>query len=173
MIRQIGWRMAKLAALFAVAVTLAGCAYAAQRPYRDDVRSVAMPIFENRSFYRGLEFQISEAVAKEIELRTPYKVASNEIADTQLQGTILAVEQQVSTRLRDAGGLPGEMSYHVLLNVQWKDLRSGEVLGHWRQVEVAGRYVPARAVGQTRQFAQQEVAQRAAQRITSLMRNPW
>src|SRR5215207_9194014 len=63
--------------------------------YRQDVRTVAVPIFTTRSFDRGVEFGLSEAVVKQIEATTPYKVVPRERADTILEGQV--VDVQVST----------------------------------------------------------------------------
>src|SRR5205807_567572 len=49
--------------------------------YREDVSTVAVPIFTNRTFYRGVEFDLSKAVINQLESRTPYKVAPSERAD--------------------------------------------------------------------------------------------
>ena len=50
--------------------------------YRQDVSSVAVPIFKNRSFDRGVEFALSKAIVNQIEMRTPYKVIPQERADS-------------------------------------------------------------------------------------------
>src|SRR4051794_10112312 len=71
----------------------AGCGYSASDPaagqtgpvgglagyqwkslYREDIRTVAVPIFSNRSFRRGVEFQLTKAIVNQLEAQTPYKV---------------------------------------------------------------------------------------------------
>lgn len=37
--------------------------------YREDVQTVAIPIFTNQSFRRGVEFRLTEAVIKQLEAR--------------------------------------------------------------------------------------------------------
>ena len=39
--------------------------------YRTNVRTVAVPIFTNKTYYRGLEFNLSKAVVTEMESHTP------------------------------------------------------------------------------------------------------
>ena len=64
---------------------LAGCApqgqphsgggflgYGSGEEFDESIRSVAVPIFENRTFYRETEFRLADALVKEIEHRTPY-----------------------------------------------------------------------------------------------------
>src|SRR4028119_2101831 len=43
--------------------------------YRGDVRTVAVPIFTNKTFYRGLEFNLTKAVAGQLEAQSPYRLA--------------------------------------------------------------------------------------------------
>ena len=68
-----------------VLTTASGCGYSQQEIYPDHVQTVAIPLFENRTFYQGVEFDLTEALVKEIELRTPYKVISNENARAEAE----------------------------------------------------------------------------------------
>ncbi|HEY0008172.1 MAG TPA: hypothetical protein VGB55_05580, partial [Tepidisphaeraceae bacterium] len=42
--------------------------------HRQDVQTVAVPIFTNTDFARGDEFALTKALVTQIEQRTPYKV---------------------------------------------------------------------------------------------------
>ena len=59
-----------------------GCAsdpsrgYSFGHAYDDSIRTVAVPIFDNRTQARGLEVLITEAIIKQIETRTPWAVAT-------------------------------------------------------------------------------------------------
>src|SRR4051794_17821728 len=50
--------------------------------YREDIQTVAVPIFTNRDFARGIEFRLTKAVVNQLEGHAPYKVVSRERADT-------------------------------------------------------------------------------------------
>jgi hypothetical protein len=50
--------------------------------YRQDIHSIAVPIFTTRDYHRGVEFQLTDALVKKIEEFTPYKVEPRERADT-------------------------------------------------------------------------------------------
>src|SRR4051812_2118332 len=54
--------------------------------YREDVRTVAVPIFANKTFRRGVEFQLTQAIVVQLEAKSPYKVVARERADTVLEG---------------------------------------------------------------------------------------
>jgi len=163
-----------MASLFATT----GCGYANKDLYPQGIRSVAVPIFENRSFYQGAEFDVTEALTKEIEKRTPYKVVQPSGADTVLQGTIVSIEQSVNSR-RHEGGLPEEMEVRITVNFEWKNLRTGEVIRGRKGFDRVGRYIPTRspvedrAMSETYSIAQHQAAQALAEEIVSVMRADW
>lgn len=65
-----------------------GCGYSTQPIYLDSVRTVAVPIFDNTTDRRLHEFDLTNAVVREIHSRTPIRVAPPERADAVLNGRI-------------------------------------------------------------------------------------
>src|SRR5205823_4819065 len=124
-----------IAAAFAIAA-MSGCesaghfsvfGYTTKPNYDEGIRTVHVPIFENISFRRGLEFDLTRAVIREIEQKTPYKVVSDRCrADTELTGTIMAANKNILNRnqLNEVR----EAEVVVTVSLIWKDLRSGEIL---------------------------------------------
>jgi hypothetical protein len=95
--------------------------------YREDISTVAIPIFANKDFRRGIEFGLSSAVIKQLEGHSPYRVAPRDRADTILEGEI--VSAGLSTLSRDTRtAIPQEQLYIMTVNFRWKDLRSGRIL---------------------------------------------
>jgi len=95
--------------------------------YREDIHSVAVPIFTNKDFHRGVEFSLTKALITQIEAKTPYKVMDRDRADTILEGEITEVRTRVVSRDRDTA-LPQEELQAVTVNFVWKDLRTGKIL---------------------------------------------
>jgi hypothetical protein len=155
-----------------VLLFLGGCGYSHKELYPADVRTIAVPIFANRSFYQGAEFDLTEALTKEIETRTPYKVVKEASADSSLTGTIVNIEQTRLSRVR-GGGVPQEMEFRVTVNFEWKNLRSGKILRERRGFTAVGRYVPTRPVNETYFTAQHDASQLMAEMIVSDMRGDW
>lgn len=151
---------------------LTGCGYSSKELYPTEYRTVAAPIFENRTFYRGVEFQLAEALTKQIESRTPYKVVSPGVAQTQLAGTITHVEQRQLSRRRP-GGVPQEVELTITVDFVWKDLGQGGVIRDRRGFESVGRYVPTAGVGEPFEVGQHQAVQRLAEDIVSTMRADW
>lgn len=156
--------------LVLAAAGLAGCGYTTKTNFPTDVQSVQVKMFGNRSFYRGVEFDLTEAVVKEIELRTPYKVVSNAAADTLLEGTVVGVSQVRLSRRRE-GGLPQEMEVQIMVDFVWRNQRTGRIITDRKGLTVVGRYVPA--ARETLAAGEHEAVQKMAAQIVSSMAGQW
>lgn len=163
-------RLPWIVMLLLTAVLLTGCGYSHKTLYPEGVSSVQVKMFGNRTFYRGAEFDLTEALVKEIELRTPYKVVSDSAADTVLEGTIVAINQTRLSRRRD-GGLPLEMEMQILVDFTWRNLRTGQVMADRKGLAVVGRYVPP--AGETLSAGQHEAIEKLASRIVGEMAGQW
>ena len=65
------------AAIGLALIVLPGCAgyqIGNRSLYRPDIRTVHVPVVQSESFRRYLGERLTEAIVKEVELRTPYKV---------------------------------------------------------------------------------------------------
>lgn len=154
-----------------VLAPLAGCGYTQNEVFPDQYRTVAVPMFENRTHYRHVEMQLSEALVKEIERRTPYKVVSPAVADTVLQGVIVSIDQSELAR-RPRGGVPEELELTVTVDFEWRD-REGEVVRSRHGFEAVGHYVPARPISEPFETARHTVVQQLAAAIVSTLRSDW
>ncbi len=165
--------LARALALLCLTCALAGCGYSSQELFPEKYLTVATPIFENRTFYRGVEFALAEAVTKQVESRTPYKVVSPGVAQTILEGTITDIQQNQLSRRRP-GGLPQEVELTITVDFVWKDLgHGGGVIRDRRGFQAVGRHVPTAGVGEPYEVAQRQAVQRLAEDIVSTMRADW
>jgi hypothetical protein len=144
--------------------------YAWSGLYREDVKTVAVPIFVNRTFYRGVEFSLSKAVVNQIENRTPYKVVPKERADTILEGEVINVRLRTISRSA-FNALPQEQIYVIVVNFTWKDMRTGKIYTQRHNYEQTAPYYPTLGEGQ---FAgEQENVERLAVAIVEEMEAEW
>ena len=75
---------------------IAGCGYSVRPPYNNEIRTVYVPIFRSLTFRRDLNLMLTEAVAKEIEKRTPYKVVGTpDGADSSLTGEVTYADKNL------------------------------------------------------------------------------
>ena len=162
----------------AMLIGIAGCAsspttgYAFGSSYRDDVSSVAVPIFENDSFERAVEFELTDALVKEIEARTPYKVMTATRADTILIGRITKIQRDVVSR-SPLTGLNEEVVYRVSIDFEWSDLRTGRTLVRREAFEGQGVYHPSRPIGNPSELGAFAAVQQLASDIVDQMRADW
>jgi len=146
--------------------------YHAEELFPTDYQTVAVDIFDNRTFYRGVEFEVTEAITKEIELRTPYKVVSGDVADTALTGTVQVVREQPLSRVRD-GGIPQEMQVIVRVSYEWKDVRAGKVIRKRTALTGSGEYIPSAGLNEPFEVGQHRAAAEIARDLVSDMRRDW
>lgn len=171
--RQLSWSVFLL-----FLGSLAGCGYSADRneafrttnARENRIRTVALDIMESREFRRGLELQLTEALAKRIEQETPFRLAKKDRADTVLTGEIREVRQATLGRQLDTV-TPRETAATVLMSFQWKDLRTGEVLVDRPNFVQTVDYI--RPLGEDFHHGSQRAMDRLAERIVEEMQSDW
>ena len=164
------------AVLLPAAALLCGCGYRFGHLSDPTVRTVAVPVFGSVAERRGIELQLTEAVVKQIQTRTPFRIAHESTADTILRGRIVGVRKRgLSRTVTDD---PREAEFAPAVEVTWED-RRGRVLGT-RSVTISPDVVPVLAtgtqaveLGQTRATALQEAVDRLARQVVDLMELPW
>ncbi len=145
--------------------------YQWKTPYRGDVRTVAVPIFTNRTYYRGVEFGLTKAIINQIEGQTPYKVVSKEEADTILVGSIENVHVRTLSLAQNGTVIPQEQLLVLNVNFTWKDLRTGKFLCVRKDYEQTAPYYPT--LGETQFLAQQQSVETLALAIVHELQADW
>lgn len=114
--------------------------------YREDVRTVATPIFTNRTYVRGVEMQLSKAIGNYLEASTPYKIVSREQAETVLEGEIVSVTGN-PVSYDKVTALPQQEMVTITVNFLWKDLRTGKILVQRKNFSQSTMYYPTLGEG--------------------------
>lgn len=160
----------------ATLTALAGCGYMIGGGFDPQVRSVEVPMFETSSLRRGIEVQLTEAVQKQIQLRTPFRVVKCD-ADTRLSGRVVDLRKSVLGETRQDD--PRELQVNLVVEVVWEDLRSGRILAE-QQVPVGPELLSLRSqaefapeVGQSLATAMQQSINQLARQVVNLMETPW
>jgi len=164
--------------LLGIAMTpIAGCAISASEGYvfdsgfREDIRSVSIPVFENRTFEHGVEARLAEALAKELNRVSPYAVTSGD-ADTTITGVIKAVHRRQLSVNRDSG-LGQEMAIEIVVDFQWRDNRTGKAILSRRNFRGAGTYIPTPGAAERTRIGEQGAITSVSQGIVSELRAQW
>jgi hypothetical protein len=177
---RAGLAGAGLAAAVAVLPLLAGCmAYRVGNAslYDQSVQSVYVPIFESSSFRRFLGERLTEAVIKEIQLKTSYAVVGPDQADTILSGKITVETKRVL--FENKYDEPRENEVALQVRVSWVD-RNNNVIRDMRPIPLPVELVTITEnatlvpeIGQSVSTAQQDAIKKLAQQIVQMMESPW
>lgn len=134
--------------------------------------TVAVPLFINRTYERGLERDLGNAIVSEIESTTPYKVTGTGKADTMLRGTITQarlreISKSVST------GLALETLYEVTIDFEWVDLATGEPIAARNRFSSSAMFTASRPAQEPVELARFKVVQQLARDLVDAMRANW
>lgn len=151
---------------------LAGCGgYSNESLYPDEVGTVYVEMFENETFNRGAEYELTDALAKRIEAETPYKIVSNrDRADTVLSGHLVSVDKSILTMERQTGRAL-EKDVEMRAVVSWKNLKTGKLLIDNKTVDAMASYSEWQNQGTT--YASSLAANKLARKIVELMEKEW
>ena len=167
-------------AIAGIAASTSGCAsyrIGNQTLYAPDVQTVYVPIIESDSFRRDLGERLTEAVIKEIELKTPFKVVGSPDADSVLSARILADRKNVT--IENANDDPRAVEFDLRAEVAWYN-RHRSPLRPPATLPISPDLLPigqtstmVAEVGQSVATAQQQALQRLAEQIVATMEEPW
>ena len=154
---------------------LAGCqgtlGYSNASLYPGDIASIYVEMFDNRSFRRGVEYTLTDALAKRIEAQTPYKIVSDrDRADSVISGQLVTIGEGILTLDRELGqALEREVVLTAVVN--WKNLKTGTLMIDNQTITAASSYSSFQ--NQDFTYASTVAANKLARTIVELMENPW
>lgn len=170
---------AAVIALVLVACAVAGACssdprsgYAFATTHDPHVRTIAVPIFENRTFSTGMEARLTEAVVKEIQRTTPWRIVRSGEAATTLRGAITGSDLESVTRQR-ATGLVQEQGVRITVEFEWIDNRTGQPLVSRRNFSALATFVPYRGVQERLEVGQNEAIRELSRDIVAELRANW
>ncbi len=159
----------------AACLGLCGCAelsgYSNESLFPQDVDSICLEMFDNQTFRRGTEYELSDALSKRIEVETPYKiVSSRDRADTVISGQIVSIAEFALSTERETGFvIEKEVELKALVN--WKNLMTGELLIDNQSVTASASYSEYQQ--QDFKYASSLAANNLARKIVELMERKW
>jgi hypothetical protein len=152
---------------------LANYQFGARTLFPEGIETVYVPVFDSVSYRRELGVELTEAVVKEIERRTNFKVVSTPgAADTVLSGKIVGENKKLLFEIPT--GDPREMEVNLSVQVSWTDQRGRTI----RNIPAVPVPVSATSqlvaeVGQSVATQHEAAIKRLAEQIVSLMEKPW
>jgi hypothetical protein len=140
--------------------------------YSKKYRSVAVPIFKNSSADRAIPMQLEDALVKEIESTTPYKITGEGRADTVLRGTISKVDLSMLSQSL-ATGLTEEMAMKVTVDFEWLDMKTGKPIISRAGFQSSAVFVASLPNNQPIDLARFAVAEQLARDIVASLQGEW
>ena len=148
----------RAAALLVAVAALAGCGYSLRGNLPDDVKTVAVPLFANRTPEPGVENLLTQAVVEAFAKNGRLRVVQPAAADSILEGEV------VGYRLEALAFDPRESirQYRlvVTLNLRFRDVKRNSLLFEEPRLQEQADFRVVGAVSQT--ISREESALRAA-----------
>jgi hypothetical protein len=167
------------AAVVAAGVCVPGCAsdptrgYAFASSHDASIRTVAVPIFQNPTYTRGIEVELTDAIIKEIQAKTPWRVVpEGSGANSTLSGKL------TDSRLHRLSTSPGtgyaqELAVELTVDFDFKDARTGKTIVSRRGFTASDEFVPASPANERIEKGEHGAVQRLARDIVAELRSNW
>ena len=152
-----------------LATLLSGCGYTSRSLLEQNVRSIYIKIFDNETFRRDLEFDLTKAIKEEILMRTRLKIVDKKHADSILFGSIETVTERVLIESPEAEVI--ESSVSTTVRFSWTDQRTGRAVIDKSLVSASAEFIATKnedvETGEIKAFVN------IARKIVNLMERDW
>jgi len=142
-----------------------------------DIQTVYVPMVESDPTRRHFAEQLTEAICKQIEERSPYKVVGRPSADSVLECRIISKNQWVS--LVDPSNDPRQKSSELAVEIRWRDRRSQDIRHFdpltWSDsiAQMSASDAMVAEFGHSLLTSEQKQIDRIANQIVGMMESPW
>ncbi len=160
--------------LFAVPFLLSACG-----PYRlgttlpENMKTVFVPTFENRTNEPGIEIDVTNAVINRFRVDGNLAPVSEEEADTVLLGKIVGWQRRVLTYTGEDDDEVEEYRLFVIAVITFRDRRTGEVLIPQQRVRGYADFLVGDSLPESEQEAQPAAFKDLARRIVDSAISFW
>ncbi|MHC4810260.1 MAG: LPS assembly lipoprotein LptE [Planctomycetota bacterium] len=136
------------------------------------IGTIAVPIARNGTWDRSVHLELTEAIVKEIEARTPWRVVPESRARTILDVTIREVELEQLSRSRGTG-LAEEMALTLRVDFDWTRIDTGDTLAARRDFAASALFVPSPPAGERIEVGRFDAVARTAAAIVDALEGSW
>lgn len=138
--------------------------------FQPQVASVHIDMFENETYRRALGPWLTEAIAKEIQQRTPFRIASSDQADSFLRGRLISDRKSVV--IESPNDDARAINYAQKIEFTWTD-RTGTPITGSRVIQITEDANLIPEGGPSLTSAQQQLIQRLARQVVNQMEVTW
>jgi hypothetical protein len=140
--------------------------------YDTDIKTIAIPVVQNNTFDREVGYLLTNALIREVESRTPWKVASENVADTLLDVTVTKVKMQALSQSR-LTGLDQEMAVQLTVDWNWERIDDNSTIVGWDGMGTNGLFLPSNPLGEPIELGRMESVELMARAIVDRMSESW
>ena len=160
------WRVVAPLALALSCALLAGCNYSTHTLLREDIQTINVTVFDNTTWRRGLEVELTRAVVNEVKLRTRLRLAPPQEAESTLEGELLSYSENSVVKDEDDEVLLKRAT--VKVRFRWVDNLTGRDIVPWQTVSESKLVALSRS-----DPLADTVFREAAQRVVEKMEREW
>jgi hypothetical protein len=143
-----------------------------QAPFDTSEVKTVFVYFKSQRFRRDLQNMLTEAVTKEISMRTPYRVVGNpEQADSILDGVITVDDKNLIVEAPT--NLPRQLVTTMTVWVNWKHNPPSETEKNQQPAAIVDSFQFVPEIGQTAMTSFQQSTENIAKQIVDMMEKPW
>jgi hypothetical protein len=121
---------------------------------------------------RGFDRDLADALVKQVEQSTPYKVRSEASADTILRGTITSIDLLQLSKDPNTG-LANEMMVRMRVDFEWVDLKTGKPIVAREGVESSALFVPSYPAREPLELGRFAAVEQLARDLVAAMQSKW
>jgi hypothetical protein len=140
--------------------------------YNTDVKTVAIPVVQNDTFDREVGYLLTNALIREVETRTPWRVTSETVADTLLNVTITEVKLRALSQSR-LTKLDQEVAVQMTVDWDWERMDDSSTITGWEGMGTAGMFFPSNPLGEPIELGRLESVELMARAIVDRMAESW
>jgi hypothetical protein len=137
------------------------------------IRTVAVPIFQNPTYSRGLETELTDAIIKEIQAKTPWRVVpEGSGANSTLTGKLTESRLRRLSTGADTG-YAQELAVELTVDFDFKDARTGKTILSRKGFTATDEFVPASPANERIEKGEHGAVQKLARDIVAELRSSW
>jgi hypothetical protein len=136
------------------------------------IDTVSVPMFRNNTFTHGLEVHLTDAIVKELQRTTRWRVVGQGSAQAVLSGVITASELRPLSVQRQTG-LTQELGVTLTVDFVLRDSRTGAAVVERRDFSATESAVVSEAVAERQETAEDAAVQELARAIVAELRTNW
>jgi len=155
----------------ALALALTGCFYSVHTSLPGHIKTIAIPVFENRSLQAAIENDLTQVVTDRFRADNHLTLAEPRSADAVLEATIAAYDNKVY-RFNDREQAQ-EYIVTITLDVTVKDRVKNKDLWNQEGLRASATYLLGGAQARTEEDARKDVEQQLADIILSRTVEGW